>query len=84
MACARKDGSETFDVVATTSDDTPVTCPLADMLLYLNDEDNAKFLQKMLEIGILRRVHGPGIYEFAPMEHPCPFTQQPQQEEKQP
>jgi hypothetical protein len=76
IACARAKGSDTFDVVATTSDTQPAfACPLAEFLVQIQGEPHYKFLDLLLQKGILRRAHGPGIYEFTPVDHPCPFAQ---------
>lgn len=74
IACARKENSETFDVVADGAH-TASGCPLANELTKLSGESFDVFLSALIRLGIVERSGDNGIYKFAEMHAGCPFTQ---------
>ena len=68
-----------FDLVATIEDSgqAPLTCPLVGLLTQLPANTSATTaLRKFMDLGIVRRIQGPLIYEFTEIPGPCPYTQQ--------
>lgn len=72
-----------FDLMGTIEDSeqAPSTCPLVGLLAQMPDSQVPVVLRQFMDLGIVRRIQGPLIYEFVELPGPCPYTQQ--REDKQ-
>lgn len=87
IVCARIRDTGEFDViaadeVATTENrnQAPSMCPLAGSLIHMRGESHDNLFSDFVRLGILKWEHG--HFDFTEMDHPCPYVQKQQTEDK--
>lgn len=87
IVCARIEATGEFDVIAkevvpTTENRNlaPSKCPLANSLVRTRGESHDNLFRDFVQLGILRLEQG--HFSFTEMDHPCPYTQTQQTEDK--
>lgn len=87
IVCARIETTGEFDVIATDEaparenhNQTPFQCPLAPSLVRVRGESYDNLFSDFVRLRILEWKDG--HFNFTGMDHPCPFTQPQQPEDK--
>lgn len=87
IVCARIGSTGVFDIIATevvatmeNHNQASSKCPLAESLVRTRGESHDNLFRDFVQLRILEWKNG--HFSFTEMDHPCPYTQTQQREDK--